>query len=210
MVTANAWGYTLFDTSIGRCGVAWGPQGLVAVQLPEVNDGGTIARLIERHPEVPEAAPSGEVVEAIDDIAALLNGERTDLSEITLDMGGVPPFHSRVYELARTILPGDTMSYGELAIRAGSPGAARAVGQAMRRNPFAIVVPCHRVVAAGGKIGGFSASGGQCTKIRMLSLEAPPIASAAALGAADPVLGGRVCGPRRQPDRGTREPGRIV
>jgi methylated-DNA-[protein]-cysteine S-methyltransferase len=107
----------------------------------------------------------------IDRIAALLRGEVSDLSTIALDMDEVPTFHRRVYEAARAIPPGMTLSYGDVAARAGAPGAARAVGQALGRNPFPIVVPCHRVLAGGGKIGGFSAQGGIATKRRMLAIE---------------------------------------
>src|SRR5207253_5626638 len=95
-----------------------------------------------------------------------------DLSELELDMDAVPPFQRRVYEQARRITPGTTLSYGELAAQLGSPGSARAVGQALGRNPFPIVVPCHRVLAAGGKVGGFTANGGITTKLRLLSIEA--------------------------------------
>jgi methylated-DNA-[protein]-cysteine S-methyltransferase len=108
---------------------------------------------------------------ALEGIVALLRGEPGDLTEVTLDLDGVPPFHRRVYEVARGIPPGATLSYGEIAARLGSRGAARAVGQALGRNPFAIVVPCHRVLAAGGKVGGFSATGGVVTKLRLLSIE---------------------------------------
>jgi methylated-DNA-[protein]-cysteine S-methyltransferase len=111
------------------------------------------------------------VQHAIDQIVAALRGEPNVLEGITLDMESVPPFHRRVYEVVRTIPSGETMSYGEVAAEAGSPGAARAVGQALRRNPFAIVVPCHRVLAAGGKTGGFSATGGVSTKLRILAIE---------------------------------------
>lgn len=101
---------------------------------------------------------------------ALLAGEAVDLSAVRLDMDRVPAFHRDVYRLARDIAPGDTRTYGELARALGSPGAARAVGQAMGRNPFAPVVPCHRVVASGGT-GGFSAGGGVATKLRLLDIE---------------------------------------
>src|SRR4029079_6784817 len=101
--------------------------------------------------------------------------EAAELSAIALDMAQVPPFHRRVYEVARTIPPGATLSYGEIATRLGVPGSARAVGQALGRNPFAIVVPCHRVLAAGGKMGGFSANGGIGTKLRMLSIESAKV-----------------------------------
>ena len=108
------------------------------------------------------------------DIVALLRGKPNapaDLSHIALDMEGVPPFHRRVYELARGIAPGTTLTYGEIATCLGDPGSARAVGQALGHNPFAPVVPCHRVLAAGGRSGGFSANGGVATKLRMLQIE---------------------------------------
>lgn len=99
-------------------------------------------------------------------------GERVDLSQAPVDMSGVPEFNRRVYELTMSIPPGKTLSYGEIATRLGDPGAARAVGQAMGQNPFAPVVPCHRVVGAAGKLGGFSATGGTATKVRLLAIEA--------------------------------------
>lgn len=110
----------------------------------------------------------------MDRIAALLSGERgeaADLSAAVLDMDGIAPFHRRVYEAARTVPPGVTVSYGALAERTGAPGAARAVGQALAKNPFALVVPCHRVLGATGKLGGFSAHGGLATKRRLLAIE---------------------------------------
>jgi methylated-DNA-[protein]-cysteine S-methyltransferase len=111
------------------------------------------------------------VQRAIDGITTLLRGEATDLSGVALDMERVPPFNRQVYEVARTIPPGATLSYGEIAARLGDPSLARDVGQALGQNPFAIIVPCHRVLAAGGKIGGFSANGGIMTKRRMLAIE---------------------------------------
>jgi O-6-methylguanine DNA methyltransferase len=164
-------GFALFDTAIGRCGVAWGERGVAGVQLPEMGERETRARMLQRFPAAGEAAPPPEVQRVIDRIAALLRGEVSDLSTIALDMDEVPAFHRRVYEAARNIPPGVTLSYGDIAARAGAPGAARAVGQALGRNPFPIIVPCHRVLAAGGKIGGFSAQGGIATKRRMLAIE---------------------------------------
>lgn len=105
-------------------------------------------------------------------MTALLSGE--DLAapdSVPLDLSRVPPFHARVYEVARTIPPGTTLTYGEIARRLGEPGAARAVGQALGANPFAPIVPCHRVLAAGGGTGGFSADGGVATKRRLLEIE---------------------------------------
>jgi methylated-DNA-[protein]-cysteine S-methyltransferase len=105
-----------------------------------------------------------------------LEGTNQDLSTIPLDFDGIPPFHREVYRVALGIPAGEPMSYGQLAARAGSPQAARAVGQAMRRNPFPLIVPCHRVVATGGGLGGFSAVGGVTTKRRLLSIEKRAVA----------------------------------
>jgi len=167
----NAPGFALFDTAVGRCGIAWGKSGICGVHLPEANVSATRRRMLSRYPGVIESAPPPLVQRAIDRIITLLRGEATDLEAIALDMSLVPAFHRRVYELARKIPAGQTLSYGEVAARIGSPGAARAVGQALGKNPFAIVVPCHRVLAAGGKPGGFSASGGVETKLKMLRIE---------------------------------------
>jgi methylated-DNA-[protein]-cysteine S-methyltransferase len=164
-------GFSLFDTAVGKCGIAWGERGVVGVQLPEGRDAATRGRLVMRFPAAPEAEPPPHVEDAVRAIAALLEGAEGDLTDIVLDMEGVPPFHRRVYEAARKIGPGATLSYGELARRLGAPGSARAVGQALGRNPFAIVVPCHRVLAASGKLGGFSANGGVTTKLRLLNIE---------------------------------------
>src|SRR5271169_1732720 len=170
----TASGFALFDTAIGPCGIAWGGQGVAGVQLPEAGEPETRARMFQRFPAAGEAPPPPEVQQAIEQMVALLCGAPSDLSAVALDMDQVPAFHRRVYEVARTIPPGATLSYGELAARLGAPGAARAVGQALGRNPFAIVVPCHRVLAAGGKVGGFSATGGITTKLRLLALEGGP------------------------------------
>jgi methylated-DNA-[protein]-cysteine S-methyltransferase len=164
-------GFALFDTAIGRCGIAWGANGICGVHLPEATPSATRRRMRLRHPNLSESAPPAPVQRAIDRIVTLMRGEVSDLGQIALDMTLVPAFHRRVYELARTIPAGRTLSYGEVAARIGSPGGARAVGQALGKNPFAIVVPCHRVLAAGGKPGGFSASGGIDTKLKMLRIE---------------------------------------
>ena len=171
----TGYNFGLFDTAIGRCGIAWGERGIVGVQLPERHERETRRRLLRRSPTAREAPPPPDVQCVIDAIAALLRGEARDLSTVALDLDGVPAFDRRVYELARTIPPGATLSYGEVAARLGEPGAARAVGLALGRNPFAIVVPCHRVLAAGGKLGGFSANGGIATKLRLLALEGAPV-----------------------------------
>jgi methylated-DNA-[protein]-cysteine S-methyltransferase len=164
-------GFALFDTAIGPCGIAWGERGLLGLQLPETSADAARARLAKRFPDAEETTPPADVQRAIDLIVALLDGGEPDLSAIALDMEKVPSFARRVYEIARAIPPGATLTYGEIAERIGEPGAAREVGQAMGRNPFPIVVPCHRVLAAGGKIGGFSANGGIHTKRKMLAIE---------------------------------------
>jgi methylated-DNA-[protein]-cysteine S-methyltransferase len=164
-------GFCLFETSIGACGMAWHDTALVAVQLPEASDALTRARMQRRHPEMAQAEPPPFVAAAIQRVRALLDGVRDDLADLPLDMQGVPEFHQRVYEVARAIAPGRVLTYGEVARRIGEPGASRAVGQALGLNPFAPVVPCHRVLAAGGRSGGFSAEGGANTKLRMLEIE---------------------------------------
>src|SRR5438094_847670 len=131
--------FALFDTPIGRCGIAWGPRGVAGVQLPEEAEAATRTRMLQRFPAACESDPPADVQRALDAIATLLRGGAGDLSGITLDMEGVPAFHRRVYEVTRTIPPGATLSYGDVAARAGAPGAARAVGQALRRDPVAHV-----------------------------------------------------------------------
>jgi methylated-DNA-[protein]-cysteine S-methyltransferase len=174
-------GLAFFDTAIGRCGIAWSGQGIVGVQLPERSDRQTRARLLRRFPDMQETQPPSHVQRAIGGIVALLEGQPSDLSPIALDMDGVPPFHRRIYEVARAIAPGATRSYGDIAAQLGEPGEARTVGEALAQNPFPIIVPCHRVLAAGGKVGGFSANGGIATKLRLLSIEGAQPGGAPAL-----------------------------
>lgn len=163
--------YALFQTALGLCGIAWTDRGVALVQLPEATDAETRARICRRCPDAREFAPPPDIVVAISRIVGLLAGEPIDLTDIVVDMDGVPPFHRQVYELARRIPPGQTRTYGELAAALGDAGAARAVGQALGDNPFPIVVPCHRVLAAAGGSGGFSAHGGIATKRQLLVIE---------------------------------------
>ena len=163
--------YTLFETAIGPCGIAWGPRGVTGVQLPGSSAETTRTRLLRRCPGAEEGTPPAEIRQVIDRITSLTQGERIDLSAVPLDLGRVSPFERQVYEIAREIQPGSTMTYGQIAKRLGDPLLARDVGQAMGHNPFPIIVPCHRVLAAGGKPGGFSAPGGVDTKLRMLQIE---------------------------------------
>lgn len=164
-------GFTLFDTAIGRCGIAWGEGGIVGVQLPLPKESQTRTRLLQRCAGAEEATPPPHVRAAILGMVALMNGEARDLSDVVLDTADVPDFNRRVYEIARGIEAGKTLSYGDIAKRLGGVELSRDVGQALGQNPFPIIVPCHRVLAAGGKPGGFSANGGTVTKLRMLAIE---------------------------------------
>jgi len=169
---AAAVGCCLFDTALGRCGIAWTASGSIhSVQLPETGDEKTLARMRRHSGEVPEVPPPAAVQEVIARVQRLLRGDRDPLLDIPLDFDDVPPFHQRVYDAARAIPPGRVRTYGELARELGDPGASRAVGQALGHNPFAPIVPCHRILAAHGASGGFSAEGGARTKLRMLEIE---------------------------------------
>ena len=170
--------YTLFDTALGPCGLAWSANGITGVQLPEADEARTRSRLLRRQGRAEQARPPTAVQGAVDGIAQLLRGQPTDLGTITLDMTGVPTFNRRVYDIARGIAPGRTLTYGDIAARLGDHGLARAVGQALGNNPFAIIVPCHRVLAARGKPGGFSANGGVQTKMRLLAIEGARVGDA--------------------------------
>jgi methylated-DNA-[protein]-cysteine S-methyltransferase len=163
--------FALFDTPIGICGIEWGPRGINGLQLPMGSDEKTRTRIRQRHGDISEAAPTKEVQRAIDRIIELLAGKPDDLRDIPLDLDGVPEFNRGVYDIARTIPPGQTMTYGDIAKRLGGVELSRDVGQALGRNPCPIVVPCHRVLAAGQKPGGFSARGGVTTKLKMLAIE---------------------------------------
>ena len=164
-------GYTLFDTALGACGIAWAPLGICGVQLPEQDAAGTCTRLLRYTGPLPEAEPPEHVQAAMEQIAALLAGEPHDLSALVLDLSGLTDFQRRVYAVTCAIPLGQTRTYGEIATELGDRQLARAVGQALGFNPFAPVVPCHRVLAAGQRPGGFSAHGGAATKLRMLAAE---------------------------------------
>ena len=163
--------YVLFKTALGHCGLVWGERGLVGVLLPDGHAARMRTIVQRRFASAVLAAPTPKAQLAIDGIVALFQGEKRDLRDVELDFDGLPEFHRRVYELARTIPPGATLTYGEVATRLGSPGMARAVGHALGQNPWPIVVPCHRVIAAHGGMGGFSAPGGVATKRQMLQIE---------------------------------------
>jgi methylated-DNA-[protein]-cysteine S-methyltransferase len=163
--------YTVFDTMVGRCGIAWGVGGIVGVQLAEAREIDTRRRLLRNFPDARETRPPLGVENAIESIVALLRGQACDFSDVVLDMHGIPPFNRRVYEATRAVPRGETVTFAELAKRLGASGATHAVGQAINRNPFTILVPCHRVLAAAGETEGCCANGGLITKRRLLSLE---------------------------------------
>jgi methylated-DNA-[protein]-cysteine S-methyltransferase len=163
--------FAIFDTAIGPCGIVWGERGISGVQLPMSNEEKTRKRILQRNGDIPEAEPTEEVGCAIEAIKELLTGKPNDLSGVVLDLDGVPEFDRGVYDIARTIPPGKTMTYGDIAKKLGGVELSRDVGQALGHNPCPIVVPCHRVLAAGNKPGGFSANGGVVTKLKMLQIE---------------------------------------
>ena len=165
-------GFCLFDTPIGACAIAWTADAIAGVLLPQdEGEPRTRNRMQSQFAAVHETAPPAWIHAVILRIRQLLEGHPDSLSDVPLDMSGVPQFNQRVYAVARAIPPGQTLSYGEVAARLGERGAARAVGQALGSNPFAPVVPCHRILAAGKRSGGFSAGGGVATKLRMLQIE---------------------------------------
>ena len=163
--------FALFETAIGHCGIVWSERGVAGMQLPERSEQATRNRILRRFAGAREAAPPEVVQRAITDIVVLLSGEPRDLTHVTIDTDGMADFNRRLYAIARTIPPGATLSYGEIAERLGDRTLARDVGQALGQNPIPIIVPCHRVLAAGGKVGGFSAPGGVVTKLRLLTIE---------------------------------------
>lgn len=164
-------GYTIFDTGLGRCGIAWGDLGVIGVQLPEAREIETRRRLFRLYPEARELRPPLNVEVAIEGITALLRGQTFDLSDVTLDLTGIPAFNQRVYEFTRTIPRGETRTYGEVAASLRASGASRSVAQAISRNPFMIIVPCHRVLEAGSYADKISPNGGSISKRRLLSIE---------------------------------------
>ena len=168
---ADATHFAWFETPLGDCTIVWGDAGVRGLLLPGAGRERTLASLRRRHPRATESEPTDAIAEAVAAVQSLLAGQRAALDFIGLDLRGVPDFHRRVYAAARRIAAGHTCTYGELAEALGEPGAARAVGQALGANPFAIIVPCHRVLAAGGAGGGFSAPGGVNTKLRLLEIE---------------------------------------
>ena len=164
-------GSSVFDTGIGRCGIVWSDAGVVGVQLPEARELETRRRLFQLYPDAREMRPCLNVEIAIEGMVALLRGQPADLAEVVLDMTGIPNFNRRVYELARGIPWGETRTYGEIASLLRASGAAHSVAQAIGKNPFMLIVPCHRVLEAGHYADKISPNGGSISKRRLLSIE---------------------------------------
>lgn len=164
-------GYTIFDTAVGRCGIAWGDAGVAGIQLPELREIETRKRLFQLYPDAREMRPPEEIELAIEGIVATLRGGDGDLTGVALDMTGIAAFDQRVYHAVRDIPRGETRTYDEVASALRATGAVYAVAQALGRNPFMIIVPCHRVLEAGHYPDRISANGGSVSKRRLLSIE---------------------------------------
>jgi methylated-DNA-[protein]-cysteine S-methyltransferase len=174
--------YCLFETAIGACGIAWRESAdssshpvVVLLQLPEATSRLTESRIRRNSGSHQPSAPPPCIAEVIEKIRRHLQGQVQDFRDVAVDLDGVSAFASQVYEAARQIPPGQTRTYGEIAKALGQPAAAQEVGQALSKNPIPLIIPCHRVSAAAGKLGGFSAPGGRATKAKLLALEGAPV-----------------------------------
>ena len=163
--------FALFQTALGACGIVWKDDAVIGTALPEADDARLRASLTRRFPDVEEGAMPPFAAALAEQIRQLLAGGNPAFLLNRLDFSAVEPFERRVYDAAFAIPRGETRTYGALAAAVGAPGAARAVGRALGRNPFPIVIPCHRILAADGASGGFSAPGGAQTKMRLLDIE---------------------------------------
>ncbi|QYU69805.1 methylated-DNA--[protein]-cysteine S-methyltransferase [Leptolyngbya sp. 15MV] len=173
--------FALFPTPLGACGIAWSGETVVATHLPDASDALTVARLSARASGAIQGEPPPAIRHAMDAMAALLRGEKTDLAFIACDLSRIEPFAARVYAATRAIPPGETTTYGAIAAQLGDRALAQQVGQALGRNPFPIIVPCHRVMGANGRLTGFSANGGVATKLAMLAIEGARLGEAPGL-----------------------------
>lgn len=164
-------GLASFATPLGACAIAWGPTGLLGVQLPGATGLAALARLQKRYPFLEEAAPPPPIAAIVARVAAFLGGAPDDFADLPYDFGQVSAFEAAVYRETLAIPAGRTVTYGAIAATLGDVGHSQAVGQALGRNPWPIVIPCHRVTGADGRMGGFSAPGGRATKLRLLEIE---------------------------------------
>jgi methylated-DNA-[protein]-cysteine S-methyltransferase len=164
--------YAVFDTAAGFCAIAWSEAGICRFQLPDRSAAATERAMQRRAPSARPGTPPAAIAAVIADAQRYFAGEPIDFSSVPLDLAGQDDFFARIYAALRRIGWGSTTTYGALAKELGAgPEAARDVGQAMSKNPVPLIIPCHRVLAAGGKVGGFSAPGGSTAKLRMLELE---------------------------------------
>jgi len=164
--------YAIFETRSGFCGIAWSDDGITRFQLPTDNAAATERLLLRRMSAAKVAEPTPDITGVIDAVRRYFEGSEVDFSDLNLDLEGQDDLFKRIYALARRLSWGQTTTYGALAKEIDAdPRLARDVGQAMAKNPIPLIIPCHRVLAAGGKVGGFSAPGGAASKVRMLELE---------------------------------------
>lgn len=163
--------YAFFETPLGLCAIVWDARGITGTQLPESGRGAATRRLRRRFPDTHQGPPPPAIEAAMARIGAMLGGAKDDFNDLALDWRTVSAFERAVYHAAQAIPAGETITYGEMARRLGDPGRAQAVGQALGRNPWPIVVPCHRITGADGRMGGFSAPGGTATKLKLLEIE---------------------------------------
>jgi len=184
----NAIGRIVFETALGFMGLAWSEAGLIRLCLPQSSRDAVERRLLRLDGVAggDSGKPPQWVARLVADIRAYMQGEAVDFSGVPVDLAGVDDFRRAIYDAARRLAFGETTTYGELARRAGHAGLPRETGAALGANPVPLVIPCHRILAAGGKIGGFSAPGGAATKEKMLGLEGvrvgPPPAAQASFG----------------------------
>ena len=181
--------FCLFDTAFGPCAIAWGDRGVIGLTLAEGDEARTRARMRRRYPGAAEAAPPAHIADVVGRIRALFQGAKDDLADVPVDWSQVPAFDRQVLEICRAIPPGQTSTYGDIARQLGELALSRGVGQALGRNPFPIVVPCHRVLGADGKAGGFSGGVGVETKLQMLNLERAKTSASPTLFDDDPAFG---------------------
>ena len=174
-------GYAVFDTAIGRCGIAWSDAGIVGVQLPEAREIETRRRLFRSFPETRELRPPANIAIAIEGIAAILRGQHADLSDVVLDLAGITAFNQRIYDYTRLIPRGETRTHHEVATALRASGAVHSVAQALSKNPFMIIVPCHRVLEAASAADRPSLNGGVISKRRLLGLEGTRLSTAKTL-----------------------------
>jgi methylated-DNA-[protein]-cysteine S-methyltransferase len=164
-------GYAIFDTAIGRCGIVWSNAGVLGVQLPEMREIDTRRRLLRLYPEAREQRPPPNTANAIEGITTVLRGQQSDFADVVLDWDGIPTFNRRVYDFTRSIPRGETRTYAEVAASLRVSGATHSVAQAIAKNPYMIIVPCHRVLEAGHYADQLSAFGGSISRRHLLSIE---------------------------------------